>query len=384
MFSMTERWRSRTGWGESLFEMCNLLNKFYLRANDFSGRLRMKQLDKIRWLALSALMSAIPLWATGWKPDSLGGGYCYRYVDQGRDYSGPVRSTIVRKDSPRGSGFGVLYVHGFNDYFFQTEMGDFFVNNGINFYAVDLRKYGRSLMPGQKRFQVRDLKEYFPDIDSAMVAMRADGITDIILLGHSTGGLITSYYLSKRHPVDVKGLILNSPFLDWNLGWFTERVLVPAVSMVAALAPDLTIPQGGGTGYSESLLAGEHGRWNYDTSKKLKVSPDVDAGWVRAIDDAQGELQRGDCVNIPILLMHSDNSVSGSEWSEAFNHGDAVLDVEDISRYGRTLGPLVTEATVKGGLHDLVLSEPKVARAVYNTMLKFICRLGFRSTVCRE
>lgn len=320
--------------------------------------------------------------ATDWMPDSIGDGYSFRYVDQGCDYSGPVRSTIVRKDSHCGSDIGVLYVHGFNDYFFQTAMGDFFVRHGIDFYAVDLRKYGRSLLPGQKRFQVRDLKEYFPDIDSALVEMRADGIRNIILLGHSTGGLITSYYLSKHQPADVKGLMLNSPFLDWNLGRFTERILVPAVTTAAALSPSLAIPQGGGTGYSESLLAGEHGRWRYDTSKKLKVSPDVDAGWVRAIDNAQWELRHGARVNIPILLMHSDNSVTGSEWSEAFNHGDAVLDVNDISRYGRALGPSVTEATVKGGLHDLVLSEPRVAQAVYDTMLGFIYRLGFRPTEC--
>lgn len=311
-----------------------------------------------------------------WRPDSVGDGYSYRYVNQGRDYSGPVRATIVRKAAPAGSSIGILYIHGFNDYFFQTEMGDYFVNHGINFYAVDLRKYGRSLMPGQKRFQVRDLREYFPDIDSALVAMRVAGICNVIMLGHSTGGLIASYYLSRHHPPEVKGLILNSPFLDWNLGKFTEGVLVPAVTSVAAIAPGLKIPQGGATGYSESLLSDEHGRWTYDTTKKLKISPDVDAGWVRAIDKAQWELRHGAYINIPILLMHSDHSVYGSEWSEAFNHGDAVLDVDDISRYGRRLGPSVTEATVKGGLHDLVLSEPRVAAAVYDTMLAFIRRLG--------
>lgn len=65
-------------------------------------------------------------------------------------------------------------------------------------------------------------------------------------------------------------------------------------------------------------------------------------------------------------------------WTEQFNHGDAVLSVDDISKYGRRLGPSVTEATVKGGLHDLVLSEPRVEQAVLTTMLSFITRLGYR------
>lgn len=363
-----------------IFEKWNLLNMSYLCGMDFRGRLRMKVLDKTKWVVLSALMSALPMGATEWMPDSLGDGYCYRYVDQGRDYSGPVRSTIVRKDSPRGSDIGVLYVHGFNDYFFQTEMGDYFVNNGIDFYAVDLRKYGRSLLPGQKRFHVRDLKEYFPDIDSALVAMRAEGVSEVVMMGHSTGGLVASYYLSERSPAEVKGLILNSPFLDWNLGRLTESVLLPMVSVAARVFPAVAIPQGGGTGYSESLLVGEHGHWTYDTTKKLRVSPPVEAGWVRAIDEAQRKLRQGRPIKVSVLLMRSDNSVSGSEWSEAFNHGDAVLDVNDISRYGRTLSPSVTEVVVKGGMHDLVLSEPPLGEAVCRRMMRFVNQLvGHRS-----
>lgn len=343
----------------------------------------MNVLDKIRWVALSAVlsaMSAMPVGATEWMPDSLGDGYSYRYVDQGCDYSGPVRSTVVRKSARNGEGCAVLYIHGFNDYFFQRETGDFFAERGIDFYAVDLRKYGRSLLPGQKRFQVRDLKEYFPDIDSALVAMRADGVNDVVMMGHSTGGLVASYYLSEHSPAEVRGLILNSPFLDWNLGRLTESVLLPMVSFAAKAFPAVAIPQGGGTGYSESLLAGEHGHWNYDTTKKLRVSPPVEAGWVRAIDVAQRKLRRGRPIKVPVLLMRSDNSVSGDEWSEAFNHGDAVLDVDDISRYGRTLSRSVTEVVVKGGMHDLVLSEPPLGEAVCRRMMRFINQLvGHRS-----
>lgn len=335
----------------------------------------MKVKDKIRWVALSALMSAMPLWATGWEPDSLGGGYSYRYVDQGRDYSGPVRSTVVRKSARSSEGCAVLYVHGFNDYFFQRTMGDYFADRGVDFYAVDLRKYGRSLMPGQKRFQVRDLKEYFPDIDSALVTMRADGVSDVVMMGHSTGGLVASYYLSERRPAEVKGVILNSPFLDWNLGRLTESVLLPLVSVAARVFPSVAIPQGGGTGYSESLLVGEHGHWSYDTTKKLRVSPPVEAGWVRAIDEAQRKLRQGRPIKVPVLLMRSDNTVRGDEWSEAFNRGDAVLDVDDISRYGRTLSPSVTEIVVKGGMHDLVLSEPPLGEAVCRRMMQFVRQL---------
>ena len=85
---------------------------------------------------------------TAWHPDILPG-YEARYVNQGEAFDGPCRSTIVRKLCGKGSRKAFLYIHGFNDYFFQKEMGERFVDSGFNFYAVDLRRYGRSKEPWQ-------------------------------------------------------------------------------------------------------------------------------------------------------------------------------------------------------------------------------------------
>ena len=316
-------------------------------------------------------------WGQAWEPDTLCRGFEMRRVEQPGDYSGRVVSTIIRKMVPDTAvRRGVLYVHGFNDYFFQSEMGEEFVEHGYDFYAVDLRKYGRSLLPGQKQFQVRKISEYFPDIDAAIVDMGRNGITEIVLMGHSTGGLVTACYLNENVRPQVKALILNSPFLDWNLGKM-EKV----VGLVAAWGkwfPDTRVKQGESTAYAESLLRRYHGEWDYDTNLKLIQSPDVDAGWVRAIDEAQKSLRDGKCdIGIPVLLLYSGNSVDGDEWSEKFNHGDAVLDVKDIKKYGLGLGPDVTPVRVEGGLHDLVLSAPGTRTPLYRYIFNWLS--GIRS-----
>lgn len=316
------------------------------------------------WMALSAQ----------WQPDVLGDGYEMRYVEQPDDYSGKVRCTIVRKLSKCELKRAVLYVHGFNDYFFQSEMGDMFVDSCYNFYAVDLRKYGRSIIEGQKLFQVRDMREYFADIDSSLAQIKRDGNTEIILMGHSTGGLTTSLYMNENPDSLIKALILNSPFLDWNQSKFQEKFLIPVVRGIARLFPNISIPQGGGDKYARSLLAGYGGEWHYNTSWKLMVSPNVDSGWIRAIDVAQSIIQDDPHINVPILLMHSDRSVKKGDSDSMYSCADAVLDVEDISKYGRRLGPEVTEVTVRGGLHDLVLSRKGVRDALYDYIFLWLDR----------
>lgn len=323
------------------------------------------------------LLTCVTVWGQTWVADSLCAGYEMRRVAQPDDYAGAVVSTIIRKMVPDTveTRRGVLYVHGFNDYFLQSEMGDEFVEHGYDFYAVDLRKYGRSILPGQKMFQVRKISEYFPDIDSALVDMGRNGISEIVLMGHSTGGLITACYMNDNHCSQIKALILNSPFLDWNLGK-TEK-MVGLVAAWGKLFPSTRIKQGKSTAYAESLLKQYHGEWNYDTRLKLIQSPDVDAGWVRAITEAQKSLRKGKAhIDVPILLMYSSNSVDGSEWNENFNHGDAVLDVKDIKKYGSRLGPDVTMVRVEGGLHDLMLSAPGVRYPLYRYIFSWLTREG--------
>lgn len=310
-----------------------------------------------------------------WRPDILGDGYEMRHVAHPDDYSGKVISTIIRKLVPDSLHClkGVLYVHGFNDYFFQSEMGNKFVAHGYDFYAVDLRKYGRSVIPEQQLFEVRNISEYYADIDSALSEMRNSGLHEVILMGHSTGGLTVSCYLNDRRPQLVKGLILNSPFLDWNLGKLEK--FVGLVSFIGKFFPNLKISQGKSTAYSESLLKKHHGEWDYNTSWKLKQSPDVTAGWVRAIHEAQKSLRHGGSrITVPILLMYSSNSVSGDKWEERFNHGDAVLDVSDIKKYGARLGTNVTCLKVEGGLHDLVLSKPGTRMPLFRYIFAWLKR----------
>lgn len=327
------------------------------------------------FMLLSLLL--IPL-LLSWEVDPLLGkeGYEVETVCHPDDYSGKVVSTVIRR-LPQGKKprKAVLYVHGYNDYFFQDSLGREFNDSGYGFYAVDLRKYGRSLLPGQNRYEARDMSEYFADIDSAITRMRRDSVTDIVLMGHSTGGLITALYMENRPAPEIKALILNSPFLDWNFYGFMRKVAIPMAAAAGKWFPDVSISQGDDTSYGESLLKSRHGEWEFDTTLKLIHPAPVTLGWVRAIDQGHKKLiDNGKAIKVPVYLMRSRRSVHPEGWSPLANSGDAVLNVDSISARGRRLGHNVTEAIVDSGLHDLVLSAPRIRHAVYSSMFRWLDR----------
>lgn len=312
---------------------------------------------------------------TAWHQDILPG-FEARYVDQGESFDGPCRSTIVRRLCPGGSRKAYLYIHGFNDYFFQSEMGERFVDSGFNFYAVDLRRYGRSLEPWQYPFDVRRQSEYFADIDSALAQIRRDGNHDITLSGHSTGGLTVALFAAEKGTrCGVNRVVTDSPFLEWNFSPFMRNIAIPMAGLAGTVFPEIKIKQSRCDGYAYSLLRDHHGEWTYDTVWKMIYSPPVTLGWVRSIDNAHDLLmKKASNITVPILVMHSSRKVDGCGWTPAFQTGDAVLDPAEIQKRGMKLGHDRQVSTIEDGLHDLILSSPSPRQAAYDTIFGFIRR----------
>jgi alpha-beta hydrolase superfamily lysophospholipase len=291
--------------------------------------------------------------------DVLGPPYERRTIDLGTDDEGPVVATLVRRRAGSPSRRAVLYVHGFVDYFFQTHLADFFVERGWNFYAIDLRKYGRSLLPHQTPNFCRSLAEYFPDLDEAMRIIREDDGHDLVLVsGHSTGGLITPLWAHTRRTAGlVDGLFLNSPFFDFNAPWFTRRPAAAAVAGIGRRFPYRVMPFGLSPVYGQSLHADHRGEWRYELAWKPLAGFPVRAGWLRAIREAQRKLRAGLEIPAPILLACSTESFRGTRWHDSAHERDAVLDVRHMLRWAPGLGRHVTIIQIEGGRHDLTLSQ---------------------------
>lgn len=322
------------------------------------------------WLTVMLFVAGLTGWSRQWTPDSLAGYECTTV-----SLPDSRVCTVTRKLSPHSDGRAVLYVHGYNDYFFQAEEGDRFVDSCYSWYAVDLHGYGRSIQPGERPYQTRHISDYYADIDSTLSIMAADSITSVALMGHSTGGLITASYMAFGNPpLTVRTLLLNSPFLEFNYNAFMRKIVLPVVSCLGSHFPNITIAQSyDDTAYGESTSADFKGRWRFNYQWKTVHPRPVTTGWISMIQDGQYQLRRhNERILVPILLMHSARSVSGGQWTPEHMTADAVLNVQHISEQGRKLGPTVTELTVDGGMHDLFLSSPQVCDSLYQSVFDWL------------
>ena len=147
------------------------------------------------------------------------------------DYEGEVMAVLISSNFNVGNRKCILYIHGYIDYFFHPHLGEKFNAHDYDFYALDLRKYGRSLLEHQHPNYCKDIREYFEEMTVAIRQIHKSGNGDIFLLGHSTGGLIASSYMNYGQEKDlIKALILNSPFLDFNQTSL-QKAIVPRLSL---------------------------------------------------------------------------------------------------------------------------------------------------------
>ncbi|QTE29775.1 alpha/beta hydrolase [Pengzhenrongella sicca] len=332
-----------------------------------------------------------------WTADVLGSDYQALSLDLGVDDEGPVVATLVRyrpsaapaapaaDARPTTSGPGdlgaeraVLYVHGWSDYFFQTELAEFFHGQGARFYALDLRKYGRSLRPYQTPGYIERLGEYDADLAAAMAVIRDDLGDDVrvVYMGHSTGGLIGALW-AEHNPGEVCALVLNSPWLELQGSAVLRNVSTPAVSQLARFQPKTPLPNIDPGYYARTIGVTGGGEWTVDPQWRPTPAFPVRAGWLRAIIAGHAEVARGLSIDVPILTLAATHSLFSARWSEAMRSADTVLDVEVIVRRAVQLGPVVTVVRIADGVHDLTLSPEPVRTHLYAELARWLLGYGW-------
>ena len=335
-----------------------------------------------------------------WQPDVLGQGYERMDLPLKADEEGPVKATLIRHappvahpsqqgvldflasftkrkrrpapSDPGGAPKVVLYLHGWADYFLQTELAEYLTASGFHFYALDLRKFGRSLLPGQTPGYTSDLGVYDEDLAAALreierdVATRTNNATPptIHLLAHSLGGLIAALW-ADRNPGRVGTLVLNSPWLALQGSSLVRSIAMHLVEPFARTDPKRPFRFPEMPAYWESVSNEAHGEWMLDPVWRPRASFPIRAGWTKAVLAGHAAVGRKLNIDAPVLVLLSGRTRIQAEWTPDLMRADAVIDVEETSRRALGLARRTAVFRYPGALHDVFLSRRTVRQQAY-------------------
>ncbi len=287
------------------------------------------------------------------------------------DYEGDVIATLLSSKHNTKNRKSVLYIHGFIDYFFHPHVCQEFITKGYDFYAIDLRKYGRSILPHQRANYCKSINEYFEEITIAINQISKNS-AGVYLLGHSTGGLIASAYMNSGVAKNkVSGIILNAPFLDLNQTNLEKKIMGFVAKTIARISPYAKVNGALSPVYPKSIHKDFNGKWDFNLAwKPIKGFPTY-FKWLAAIITAQQSLLQSN-IQAPILLLHASQSIKTNKHSAQVMSADIVLDIEDMKRIGPKLGTNVTLTAIKNAQHDVFLSSEKAQQDGFTAIFNWL------------
>lgn len=319
-----------------------------------------------------------------WVQDPLSG--CVRMtLPLGEDFEGPVSATLVRFDGdpeidpplPVPSRPPVLQIHGWSDYFYNQPLARQWVAAGHPFYALELRKYGRSLRGHQTPGHIDDLAEYDQEIHHALAVLIQENpeLGLPIISAHSTGGLVAALW-AERHPEAIQALVLNAPWLELPghspARAAAEGLLAPLKAVNPTTALKLPRPEN----YWESLSDEANGEWSLHPLWRPRQSFPMTVGWLKAVFAGHRRVHEGLDLSVPVLVLLSTATVYRSHWTEEYQERDGVLDVELLARRAVKLGRLVTVVRVPQAMHDVFASRQAVRDEAFQHVLTWLKAYG--------
>ncbi|MCA9772954.1 MAG: lysophospholipase [Myxococcales bacterium] len=250
----------------------------------------------------------------------------------------------------------LLFVHGLGEH--SGRYGNpvaHFAPRGWVCYAFDYRGHGKS--PGG-RVHVNAFDEYLSDLSTVhgLVRDRQRG-RPVFVVGHSQGGLITLRY-AIRHPRDLPGVVVSSPFLGVAPAARPSAALKAVAAVLSRVAPTIKFPNG----VDPKLICRDKAVVDAYVNDPL-VSNKVSARW---FTEALGALDRAHAeagmLRVPALVMQAG--------------ADGLVDPEATREWVSRAPERFVEYVGWEGLYHELFNEPERER-VFERMDRWLGeRLG--------
>ena len=247
----------------------------------------------------------------------------------------------------------IIWLPGRNDYFFHYHFTNLYPDYDI--FALSMRNNHNRRKDVYNH--IDDLKEHFLEIDTVYEYFNINSYEEVILYGHSTGGLISILYNKFNKKNKISKMILNSPFLKFKRHWIENLFLNWIGWFIFDFVPNINI----------SFDIFKPNYYAINLSKRFKLNSmyktfynaPVISSWLINIMKHQYNISLGKIkVNVPTLILYCNNSTK-----DVFNYGDSVLNIAENTKQVPKLFNkynLLKINFFENGIHDLLCSDGEI------------------------
>ncbi len=258
----------------------------------------------------------------------------------------------------------IIWIPGRNDYFFHYHFTNLYPDYDI--FALSMRNNHNRRKDVYNH--IDDVNNHKLEIDTVYENFNINMYEEVILYGHSTGGLICILYNKINKKNKISKMILNSPFLMFKRHWIENFFLNWIGWFIFDFIPNINI----------SFDIFKPNIYALNLSKRFKINPfyktfynvPVISSWLINIMKHQYQISLGKFkINIPTLVLYCDKSKNIEN-----RYGDSVLNIEGNLKQVPKLfnnSNFLSLHLVEDSVHDVLCSEGDV----YNneTVLGKVC-----------
>lgn len=247
----------------------------------------------------------------------------------------------------------IIWLPGRNDYFFHYHFTNLYPDYDI--FALSMRNNHNRRKDVYNH--IDDLKEHFLEIDTVYEYFNINSYEEVILYGHSTGGLISILYNKFNKKNKISKMILNSPFLKFKRHWIENLFLNWIGWFIFDFVPNINI----------SFDIFKPNYYAINLSKRFKLNSmyktfynaPVISSWLINIMKHQYKITNNKIkINVPTLIFYCDKS-----YEKHSDHGDSVLNIDENLKQVPKLfnnNSLLSLHLIEDSMHDVLCAEGDV------------------------
>lgn len=257
----------------------------------------------------------------------------------------------------------IIWIPGFNDYFYHVIEGNILLDNGYDLYIVEFENFGNNLHKKNNPLEIESMHHLIKQIEEIekYILNQEKQYLKKFLYGHSLGGLISIYY-NNYTQIKYDGIILNSPLIAFS-----------GMSKIFTIISHIFVFILGNTPFFNNIKISPYKSTiskDFDKTQYVE-NPTIKLRYIKEVYVILKDLKSGKFyTQIPIILL-----TPSKQKNEDDIFGEDILNIEKTINNVPYLGPNIEIYQIDKVHHDVLNTSISNKKLIISLILNWLDNL---------